>query len=172
MELELSKSFLIQRWEFIVLFIAVVYFLAKLQNKRNIHISKAAAHKVKSDDEVIAGDFKSDELNDEDDLTPSLEDIDYVPYKGARVSLKGGAQEFLEMMNDRRSVRMFSNKPVDIEIVRKCIQAAGTSPSGAHTEPWTFCLVKELVKHLKDFLSEMCEIFLSLVRKSKSKFAR
>lgn len=140
MELNLKKSFLIQHWEFIVLFITIVYFFAKLRGNNN----KSQTQQVKSDDEVIAGDYKSDEVNgDDEELTPALEDIDYVPYRGAQVSLKRGAEEFYEMMNDRRSVRMLSNKPVDIEIVKKCIHAAGTSPSGAHTEPWTFCLIKE-----------------------------
>jgi len=61
------------------------------------------------------------------------------------MTLPGGADEFYNLMNDRRSVRKFSNKPVDIEIIKKCIYAAGTSPSGAHTEPWTFCVVKRLI---------------------------
>lgn len=143
MELDLKKSFLIQHWEFIVLFITIVYFFAKLRENNNK--SSTQTQQVKSDDEVIAGDFKSDEANEDDEeLTPALEDtIDYVPYKGAQVTLKRGAFEFYDMMNDRRSVRMLSNKPVDIEVVKKCIHSAGTAPSGAHTEPWTFCLVKE-----------------------------
>lgn len=143
MELDFKKSFLIQHWEIIILFITIIYFIVKLQKSSSKSTSK---FKIKSDDDVIDGDSKNHEMDDNDDeLTPALEVIDYVPYKGAQVTLKGGANQFYEMMNNRRSIRMFSNKPVDIEIVKKCIQAAGTSPSGAHTEPWTFCLVKEFV---------------------------
>lgn len=36
---------------------------------------------------------------------------------------------------------MFSKKPVDFEIIKTCIMSAGTGPSGAHTEPWTFCVI-------------------------------
>ena len=47
----------------------------------------------------------------------------------------------LEKMQSRRSVREFSPDPVPLEIVRRCIEIAGTAPSGAHKQPWTFCLV-------------------------------
>lgn len=53
------------------------------------------------------------------------------------------ANKFYEIMNNRRSCRMFSDKPIDFEIIKKCIHTAATSPSGAHTEPWTFCVVSD-----------------------------
>lgn len=46
-------------------------------------------------------------------------------------------------MNDRRSVRMFSDRPIEYSIIEKCVQTAATSPSGAHTEPWTFCIIAD-----------------------------
>lgn len=46
-------------------------------------------------------------------------------------------------MNNRRSVRNYSSRSVDFKILEKCIHAAGTSPSGAHTEPWTYCVVSD-----------------------------
>ena len=51
------------------------------------------------------------------------------------------SSKFLKKMQERRSVRHFSSEPVNMEAVRNCIQAAGTAPSGAHKQPWTFCLV-------------------------------
>ena len=50
---------------------------------------------------------------------------------------------FLKKMQARRSVRHFSSEPVPMEAVRNCISAAGTAPSGAHKQPWTFCLVTD-----------------------------
>lgn len=41
----------------------------------------------------------------------------------------------------RRSVRDFSDRPVPIELMKNLIRTAGTAPSGAHKQPWTFCLV-------------------------------
>lgn len=51
------------------------------------------------------------------------------------------SSKFLQKMQARRSVRHFSREPVPMEAVRNCISAAATAPSGAHKQPWTFCLV-------------------------------
>ena len=53
------------------------------------------------------------------------------------------SSKFLNKMQERRSVRHFSPEPVPMEAVRNCISAAGTAPSGAHKQPWTFCLVTD-----------------------------
>lgn len=118
--------------------ISIAFFALRLRDRRR---DNGTGTRQVNDDETIANDDKSDEI-DTDDLTPSLENVDHVPFRGATEVLKGGVREFYNMAKDRRSIRKFSRKPVDIEIVKKCIHAAGTAPSGAHTEPWTFCLVK------------------------------
>jgi nitroreductase len=51
------------------------------------------------------------------------------------------ASEFHEEMCRRRSVREFSDREVDREIVKQAIRTAGTAPSGAHKQPWSFVLV-------------------------------
>jgi len=43
----------------------------------------------------------------------------------------------------RRTVRMFSDRPVPRSIIEKCILAAGTAPSGAHQQPWHFVAVQD-----------------------------
>jgi nitroreductase len=62
------------------------------------------------------------------------------------------SKDFYENINLRRSVRDFSNKPVPAEVVRNIIRAAGTAPSGAHKQPWTFCIVTdpELKKRIRE----------------------
>ncbi len=45
-------------------------------------------------------------------------------------------------MRSRRSVRYFSDRPVEEETIRACIAAAGTAPSGAHKQPWRFIAVR------------------------------
>lgn len=137
--LNIENSFFIQHWEFVIIFISIAYFVVRLRGDQK----RPNAKRQVNDDETIENDATDvDKSEDSDGFFPSLENVDHVPYKGASVTLKGGVSEFYNMANDRRSVRMFSNKPVDIEIVKKCIHAAGTSPSGAHTEPWTYCLVQ------------------------------
>lgn len=51
------------------------------------------------------------------------------------------SQEFHAEMERRRTVRDFSGRSVPEEIVTNAIRTAGTAPSGAHKQPWTFVLV-------------------------------
>ena len=51
-------------------------------------------------------------------------------------------QHYFEWMNERRTVRDFSDKPIPENIIENIILSAGTAPSGAHKQPWTFCVVK------------------------------
>jgi nitroreductase len=51
------------------------------------------------------------------------------------------AREFYEEMSLRRSVRHFSDRPVERSILVDAIRTAGTAPSGAHKQPWRFVLV-------------------------------
>ncbi len=51
------------------------------------------------------------------------------------------SKEFYNWMNQRRSVRDFSNKPVPKEVIENILLTASTAPSGAHKQPWTFCVV-------------------------------
>lgn len=52
---------------------------------------------------------------------------------------------FYEWMDNRRTVRDFSDKPVPKEVIEKIILCASTAPSGAHKQPWTFCVVGDPV---------------------------
>ena len=53
------------------------------------------------------------------------------------------SREFLELMQARRSIRQFSTEPVAPELIENAIRAAGTAPSGAHQQPWTFVVVSD-----------------------------
>jgi iodotyrosine deiodinase len=53
------------------------------------------------------------------------------------------SQEFLERMSTRRSVRQFSREPVEFELIANAVAAAGTAPSGANQQPWTFVVVSD-----------------------------
>ena len=53
------------------------------------------------------------------------------------------SREFLSLMQARRSIRRFSTEPVPWELVENALRAAGTAPSGAHQQPWTFVVVSD-----------------------------
>ena len=53
------------------------------------------------------------------------------------------SQKFLNNISSRRTVREFSNKEVPIEIIENCIKSAGTAPSGANLQPWTFVAISD-----------------------------
>jgi nitroreductase len=54
---------------------------------------------------------------------------------------KQRAIQFHNWLNERRSVRDFSDKPVSKAVIENIILSASTAPSGAHKQPWTFCVV-------------------------------
>ena len=51
----------------------------------------------------------------------------------------------LETMRARRSVRVFATEPVPRELIDNALEVAGTAPSGAHQQPWTFAVVSDPV---------------------------
>lgn len=51
------------------------------------------------------------------------------------------SRDFHAHMERRRSLRFFSDQPVPKEIIENIIKTASTAPSGAHKQPWTFCVV-------------------------------
>lgn len=53
------------------------------------------------------------------------------------------SQAFVDLMLQRRSVRHFSTQPVPWELVENAIRTAGTAPSGANQQPWTFVVVSD-----------------------------
>jgi len=53
------------------------------------------------------------------------------------------ARAFFALMNQRRSVRNFANDPVPRACIEYAIRAAGTAPSGAHMQPWTWVVIDD-----------------------------
>ena len=51
------------------------------------------------------------------------------------------SSDFYEWMNKRRSIREFSDQPVPLTVIQNILLSASTAPSGAHKQPWTFCVV-------------------------------
>jgi len=62
------------------------------------------------------------------------------------------ADELLQQLGSRRSVRSFSSDPVAEELIDRAIEIASTAPSGAHRQPWHFVVVDDpqLKKQIRD----------------------
>lgn len=56
---------------------------------------------------------------------------------------EAAAQRFYEVMSSRRSVRMFSDRPVSRQCIEWIVRAAGSAPSGANKQPWRFVCVAD-----------------------------
>jgi nitroreductase len=51
------------------------------------------------------------------------------------------AAAFRKDMQRRRSVRTFSSRPVPRDVIEDCMLTAGSAPSGANMQPWSFVVV-------------------------------
>jgi nitroreductase len=70
----------------------------------------------------------------------------FVPLAFSRIPLaesRERAETFYREMNRRRTTRHFSTEPVPRELIELAIRTAGTAPSGAHQQPWTFVVVSD-----------------------------
>lgn len=55
--------------------------------------------------------------------------------------MRARAQLVLETLKTRRTIRDFADTPVPRDIIERCIEAAGTAPSGANHQPWHFVAI-------------------------------
>jgi iodotyrosine deiodinase len=64
-----------------------------------------------------------------------------IPYSPEQIPIDIGLERgrrLLAELDQRRSVRMFSDTPVPWEAIEIAVATANTAPSGAHQQPWTF----------------------------------
>jgi iodotyrosine deiodinase len=75
----------------------------------------------------------------------TIGDYPYVSYSKpilAEEDMIKNAASFYNWMDTRRTVREFSDKPVPRAVIENLIKTASTAPSGAHKQPWTFCVIE------------------------------
>ncbi|XP_036624397.1 iodotyrosine deiodinase 1 isoform X3 [Trichosurus vulpecula] len=102
-------------------------------------------------DEDLKDHTDDHQTEDVDDFHESEENLEHIPFSSPRFpehEMIKRSQAFYELLNQRRSVRFISDEPVPRQVIDNVIRTAGTAPSGAHTEPWSFVVVQdEEVKH-------------------------
>jgi nitroreductase len=74
--------------------------------------------------------------------------VDFLPedYQGVqfeRAEALARSREFLDLMQQRRSVRHFAPDPVPFELIENALRVAGSAPSGANQQPWTFVVISD-----------------------------
>lgn len=70
----------------------------------------------------------------------------FIPYTRDIYSpeeMKERSKKFYEWMDSRRTARDFSPRPVPMDVIENLVRTASTAPSGAHKQPWTFCIVTD-----------------------------
>lgn len=83
-----------------------------------------------------------------------IEDHPYIRYSKPILSAEEMLERslsFYEAMDSRRSAREFSDRPIPREVIENIIKTASTAPSGAHKQPWTFCVIEnpEIKKQIR-----------------------
>jgi len=56
--------------------------------------------------------------------------------------MKLNSRNFYYKMKERRSIRYFDKKNIDIKVIKNAILSAGTAPNGANLQPWHFVVIK------------------------------
>lgn len=82
----------------------------------------------------------------------------FIPYSAPSFStdeMIERATNFYSYMDMRRSVREFSDRDVPESVINSIIRTAASAPSGAHKQPWTFCVIRNTT--LKHTLRELAE---------------
>ena len=82
----------------------------------------------------------------------------FIPYsttKSSSEDLIKNSEKYFQEISKRRSIRDFSDKEVPKEVIENIIKAAGSAPSGANKQPWTFCVISNAT--LKSEIRKLAE---------------
>nr|CAI5867853.1 unnamed protein product [Callosobruchus analis] len=128
-----------------------------LKEKKRLGMMKKS-DEVRQEENSESSDTESPK--EEDDISPALpENLRHIPLNFEKLSKEEAllrSNQFYELMNKRRTVRHFSSKPVPKEVIYNIIKTAGTAPSGAHTQPWTYVVVssQEMKQNIREIIED------------------
>jgi nitroreductase len=84
---------------------------------------------------------------------------EFIPLESQKLSGKeviAKSENYYKKISKRRSVRDFSDKEIPREVIESILKAAGSAPSGANKQPWTFCVISNT--ELKSEIRKRAEI--------------
>jgi nitroreductase len=78
--------------------------------------------------------------------------VAHTPNQYSEEEMLNRSKFFYQWMDERRTVREISDKPIPEGIIENMVLAASTAPSGAHKQPWIFCVVSsaEIKKAIRE----------------------
>ncbi|KAK9510072.1 hypothetical protein O3M35_004934 [Rhynocoris fuscipes] len=147
-----KMPFFLEYWPFIItgivcLLAGFVLFKTALESPGEESLPPEPDLLDELDDLEDEMDLEAEETENNEQIVPALPiDLKHIPLSYTKISPEESlkrTEEFFKLMSNRRTVRFFSPEPVPVEIIRNIIMTAGTAPSGAHTEPWTYVLVSD-----------------------------
>ncbi|XP_053567805.1 iodotyrosine deiodinase 1 [Bombina bombina] len=147
-----------------VLFVMILKSMRKTSKKVEDKKRKTESRPWVDEDLQDNTDIQLEEEEEKDEWQDTEEEsVHHVPFSPPRYSqqeMVKRSKDFYELLKQRRSVRFISDEPVPREVIDNIIKTAGTSPSGAHTEPWTFVVVQDPeAKHkIREIIEEEEEI--------------
>lgn len=141
----------------LVYVITFLYFDRQGKKTSNHQTQKPEAKLQKQRKEKADDDTDEEGDDEEEDDSPALKDVIHVPYQHTELTeseMVERSKAFYQQMNGRRTLRFFRNDKIPKEVLENIILAAGTSPSGAHTEPWTYVVVTndEIKEEIRDIV--------------------
>jgi nitroreductase len=74
-------------------------------------------------------------------------------------------QELLKLVQQRRSIRAFTDEPVPDELVDQVIEAGRWAPSGTNSQPWEFVVVRD--QAMKDRIAGLVKPLLYLAHEAE-----
>lgn len=76
-------------------------------------------------------------------MSSSKKFVPYIKKTYSPEEMKERSRQFYTWANGRRTVRDFSPEKIPQEVVDQILLTAGTAPSGANKQPWSFCVVTD-----------------------------
>jgi len=78
-----------------------------------------------------------------------------------------GGESYLEWLRTRCSVRAFSERPIDRDVLERLLSAATTAPSSTNRQPWRFAVVTgaKMRRRIVDCVRERTEEMKAIIRR-------
>jgi len=147
----------------LIIFIASLLFIFTSQHKKEKKVEKKVEKEVEKEEKPVRKEAADDEDADDDDEEdfekPALDDhLEHIPFQHEILpenEMITRSAKFYSTMDKRRTLRFFSSQRIPRQVIDNIVLAAATSPSGAHTEPWTYVVVEDA--EVKEKVREIVE---------------